>query len=158
MLSYLPIFIFTIIYSFIFPETIGWRDEKGINILDMHRYVMKIQQRERKWKERFTCIKLKISLARFLFIQIHIFFHLFTSKIVSCSFHKYDKLGRPCYIEHTGRTDTTALMKVCSKHLKSGSIFVLYLSRKMYFLKRSFGFFLKISKQIQIKTCLSFYM
>lgn len=33
-------------------------------------------------------------------------------KIVSCSFHKYDKLGRPCYIEHTGRTDTTALMKL----------------------------------------------
>ncbi|RMX53088.1 hypothetical protein pdam_00018889 [Pocillopora damicornis] len=33
-------------------------------------------------------------------------------KIVSCSFHKYDKLGRPCYIEHTGRTDTTALMKI----------------------------------------------
>ena len=158
MLSSLPILISTIIYSLIFPETIRWRDEKGINILDRHIYVMKIHQSERNWKERFTCIKLKISLARFLFIQIHIFFHLFTSKIVSCSFHKYDKLGRPCYIEHTGRTDTTALMKVCSKHLKSGSIFVLYLSRKMYFLKRSFGFFLKISKQIQIKTCLSFYM
>ena len=94
----------------------------------------------------------------FIYTNSHFFFHLFTSKIVSCSFHKYDKLGRPCYIEHTGRTDTTALMKVCSKHLKSGSIFVLYLSRKMYFLKRSFGFFFKISKQIQIKTCLSFYM
>ena len=118
MLSSLPILIFTIIYSLIFPETIRWRDEKGINILDRHTYVMKIQQCERNCKERFTCIYLKVSLAIFLFIQIHIFFHLFTSKIVSCSFHKYDKLGRPCYIEHTGRTDTTALMKVCSKHLK----------------------------------------
>ena len=54
----------------------------------------------------------------FIYTNSHFFSHLFTSKIVSCSFHKYDKLGRPCYIEHTGRTDTTALMKVCSKHLK----------------------------------------
>ena len=54
----------------------------------------------------------------FIYTNSQFFSHLFTSKIVSCSFHKYDKLGRPCYIEHTGRTDTTALMKVCSKHLK----------------------------------------
>ncbi|XP_078343771.1 retinal-binding protein-like isoform X2 [Oculina patagonica] len=33
-------------------------------------------------------------------------------KIVSGGFHKHDKLGRPCYIEHTGRIDTTALLKL----------------------------------------------
>ena len=33
-------------------------------------------------------------------------------KVISCAFHKHDKFGHPCYIEHTGRTDITALLKV----------------------------------------------
>lgn len=33
-------------------------------------------------------------------------------KIVSCAFHKHDKQGRPCYIEHTGRMDIMALLKL----------------------------------------------
>lgn len=33
-------------------------------------------------------------------------------KIISCAFHKHDKFGRPCYIEHTGRQDTVALLKL----------------------------------------------
>lgn len=36
----------------------------------------------------------------------------FVLKIVACGFHKHDKLGRPCYIEHTGRMDIMALLKV----------------------------------------------
>ncbi|KAJ7340051.1 hypothetical protein OS493_002774 [Desmophyllum pertusum] len=35
-------------------------------------------------------------------------------KIVSCGFHKHDKFGRPCYIEHTGRMDIAALLKLPS--------------------------------------------
>ncbi|XP_073231328.1 uncharacterized protein [Porites lutea] len=33
-------------------------------------------------------------------------------KVISCAFHKHDKFGHPCYIEHTGRTDITALLKL----------------------------------------------
>ena len=36
----------------------------------------------------------------------------FQFKVISCAFHKHDKFGHPCYIEHTGRTDITALLKV----------------------------------------------
>ena len=33
-------------------------------------------------------------------------------KVISCAFHKHDKFGHPCYIEHTGRTDITAFLLV----------------------------------------------
>ena len=40
-------------------------------------------------------------------------------KVISCAFHKHDKFGHPCYIEHTGRTDITALLKVSLTSLLS---------------------------------------
>ncbi|XP_032241405.2 SEC14 cytosolic factor [Nematostella vectensis] len=33
-------------------------------------------------------------------------------EVMSCGFHKQDKEGRPCYIEYTGRTDVSALVKL----------------------------------------------
>ncbi|EDO43833.1 predicted protein, partial [Nematostella vectensis] len=37
---------------------------------------------------------------------------LLITQVMSCGFHKQDKEGRPCYIEYTGRTDVSALVKV----------------------------------------------
>jgi hypothetical protein len=34
-------------------------------------------------------------------------------QIMSYGFHKFDKEGRPCYIEKTGRIDVNALLRVC---------------------------------------------
>ena len=58
------------------------------------------------WWEKVMLPALRIFPTPFNFLLF------FQFKVISCAFHKHDKFGHPCYIEHTGRTDITALLKV----------------------------------------------